>query len=989
MPRSASLLPLLVGGLVACASHRPPSAPEPADRPEPASTPATEPSPAPAPAPEPAPPPRSPGKPNIDPGPRTRPDVVIRPETAAVKEPERLAPPAIAYARGWMPLASTRADAFRRAHPEADGRGVLIAILDTGIDPSVPGLGTTSTGERKVLDLRDFSGEGAVALRRLAPRGDTVEVAGRRLAGFGRLVALNATGPYYGGALYEIPLGQPPAADLNGNGLVADTLPVVVTRASDGWVLLADTDGDGSLANEKPVRDYLVGGETFGWAPRGRPAPLAVAANFADSAREPTLDLVFDTGDHGTFVAGIAAGHDLYGVPGFDGLAPGAQLLGLKIANDAQGGISTTGSMIRALDYAVRFAERRRMPLVVNLSFGVGNEREGEARIDQMIDSVLAARPDLVLVVSAGNDGPGLSTVGFPGSATRAITAGATLPNAFLPFAGRAGGEQVAGFSARGGELAKPDLVAPGFAYSTVPRFDTGDEVKQGTSFSAPQVSGLVALLRSELARTQRAADARSIKQALMVTARPQGALPYLDEGTGLPDVEAAWRWLEGGRRVPDIVVRAVGRGRTAAFRESGLASPGDTLQTFELLRTATGGGAGGGTLTFTLRSDSPWLVAPRTVTLAGSRTTVTLRYRAAAFRHPGVYTGVVSGWPADTTLGPAFRLVNTVIVPLPARSQDLLTSTRVEPGVTRRAFFQADSGRPFLVRVATWSALQGALAGLHEPGGRPFRGGAQLQAGADSAAAVFRVDGRDAVAGVYEANVAGFPAGSATVSARVEQAPFRLAARRGGDSVAAVLASLVSAPVDAEVGLALAGAERVEALSRRGSDVVRIPFVAPAWARSATVDVAMPPGQWERFTDFGVSVFGSVGRQLAKEPLNYAVGRLEVPLPAGHGDLPVELRLFPGFAEPEPDQPWSATVSIRLYTDSAVALPAPGGRTVQLSIPAGERRTAAFGFTPPPWRLGDGFDPLGVVVAHSAGEVWTREVRLEAPSPAGSARPR
>lgn len=983
MPRSAPFLPLLVGGLVACASHRSPSAPEPADRPKPASTPATEP-PAPPPSPAPAPPRPSPGKPNIDPGPRTRPDVVIRPETAAVKEPERLAPPAIAYARGWMPLASTRADAFRRAHPGADGRGVLIAILDTGIDPSVPGLLTTSTGERKVLDLRDFSGEGTVTLRRLAPRGDTVEVAGRRLAGFGRLVGLNATGPYYGGALYEIPLGPPPAADLNGNGVVADTLPVVVTRASDGWVLLADTDGDGSLANEKPVRDYLVGGETFGWAPRGRPAPLAVAANFGDSAREPTLDLAFDTGDHGTFVAGIAAGHDLYGVPGFDGVAPGAQLLGLKIANDAQGGISTTGSMMRALDYAVRFAERRRMPLVLNLSFGVGNEREGEARIDQLIDSVLAAHPDLVLVVSAGNDGPGLSTVGFPGSAARAITVGATLPNAFLPFAGRAGEEQVAGFSARGGELAKPDLVAPGFAYSTVPRFDIGDEVKQGTSFSAPQVSGLVALLRSALARAQRTADARSIKQALMVTARPQGALPYLDEGTGLPDVEAAWRWLEGGRRVPDVAVRAVGAGRTAAYREAGLASPGDTLQTFELVRTGRGG-----TLTFRLRSDAPWLVAPRTVTLAGSRATVTLRYRAAAFRHPGFYSGVVSGWGADSTLGPAFRLVNTVIVPLPARSQDLLTSTRVEPGVTRRAFFRADSARPFLVRVATWSALQGALAGLHEPGGRPFRGGAQLQAGADSAAAVFRVDGRDAVAGVYEANVAGFPAGSATVSARVEQAPFRLGARCAGDSVAAALENLVGAPVDAEVGLALAGAERVEALSRRGSDVVRLPFVAPAWARSATVDVTMPPGQWERFTDFGVSVFDSVGRQLAKEPLNYAVGRLEVPLPAGHGDMPLELRLFPGFAEPEPAQAWSATVSIRLYADSAAPLPAAGGRTVRVSVPAGETRAAAFALAPPPWRLGQGFDPLGVVVARSAGEVWTREVRLEAVSPAGPAAPR
>ena len=105
--------------------------------------------------------------------------------------------------------------------------------------------------------------------------------------------------------------------------------------------------------------------------------------------------------------------------PGFDGVAPGARLIGLKIADDAHGTVSTTGSMLHALDYAIRFARDRAMPLVVNLSFGVGNEIEGTARIDHLIDSVLAAHPDVVMTVAAGNDGPGLSTIGFPASASR------------------------------------------------------------------------------------------------------------------------------------------------------------------------------------------------------------------------------------------------------------------------------------------------------------------------------------------------------------------------------------------------------------------------------------------------------------------------------------------------------------------------------------------------------------------------------------------
>src|SRR3970040_1181464 len=83
------------------------------------------------------------------------------------------------------------------------------------------------------------------------------------------------------------------------------------------------------------------------------------------------------------------------------------------------------------MDYAIQFAGARRLPLILNMSFGVGNEIEGQARIDGLIDSVLAAHPRLVFTLTVGNDGPGLSTVGFPGSARRAIGVGATVPGTF------------------------------------------------------------------------------------------------------------------------------------------------------------------------------------------------------------------------------------------------------------------------------------------------------------------------------------------------------------------------------------------------------------------------------------------------------------------------------------------------------------------------------------------------------------------------------
>ena len=67
-------------------------------------------------------------------------------------------PPDAAFAHGWMPLASTGVNDFPRSHPTFDGRGVLIGILDTGIDPGIPGLEKTSTGNPEAARSAGFLG---------------------------------------------------------------------------------------------------------------------------------------------------------------------------------------------------------------------------------------------------------------------------------------------------------------------------------------------------------------------------------------------------------------------------------------------------------------------------------------------------------------------------------------------------------------------------------------------------------------------------------------------------------------------------------------------------------------------------------------------------------------------------------------------------------------------------------------------------------------
>ena len=441
---------------------------------------------------------------------------------------------------------------FTTQHPTWDGRGVVVAVLDTGVDPLVPGLQRTSTGSVKVIEARDFSGQGDVPLSkaRVEQDGDVAILRSDEgiVRGHSRLEHTPADGIWYLGFFDEAKLVNAGVQDLNRNGHTKDRFAVVAFKSAAGEALCAiDTDGDGDVSDESLRPSYRIKPEAFTFThpdPAKNQSPVGFTITLL--LEEEKAEIHFDDGAHGTHCAGISAGFQIHDRPGFDGIAPGAQVMSLKIGdNSLSGGATTPQSMKRAIEYASRWARDKQIPVVINLSYGVGSELEGESDIDKVLTEALEANRLLVASVAAGNDGPGLSTVGTPGASARAWTAGALLnrANAEALWGGRIDKARVFSFSSRGGELAKPDGLSPGVAWSTVPPFYERS-VMAGTSMATPQAAGVHALLISAALQTKTPWTSGTLKRALRTSAKAIRGYTVLDQGAGLIQVGSAWKSL-------------------------------------------------------------------------------------------------------------------------------------------------------------------------------------------------------------------------------------------------------------------------------------------------------------------------------------------------------------------------------------------------------------------------------------------------------------
>lgn len=518
--------------------------------------------------------------------------------SGAEEEEEREA--AAFPAAGLLPKAETQVDAFLRRHPEYDGRGTVVAVFDTGTDPGAPGLLRCPDGRPKVVDVVDTTGSGDVdtsTVREAAPGGTVRGLTGRALS----LPASweNPTGRWHLGAkaAYDLFPGKlvarlrkerrrdaaRAAADLEGSlrqelAALADATETAERRRDlearleqlaamekaaedpgpvfdcvvwhDGatWRAAVDAGERGDLSEAPALASYR---EEHRYGTFGEHDLMNYALNVYDEGR--LLEVVVTAGSHGTHVAGIVGAY-FEGQPELNGIAPGCQIVSVKIGDSRLGSMETGPGLVRALRACVRAGCD-----MVNMSYGEMTSMPNRGRFSDLA-AELVTRHGVIFVSSAGNSGPALSTTGAPGSTTSGLIGVGAFVSSSMMDGSYSMRERVADtqftWSSRGPTLDGAlgvSVSACGGAIASVPNWTLQkSQLMNGTSMSSPAACGGIALVLSGLKALGVPYAPPSVRRAVENTARRVRGVEAFAQGNGLLQVDAAFERLVGERDAGD-----------------------------------------------------------------------------------------------------------------------------------------------------------------------------------------------------------------------------------------------------------------------------------------------------------------------------------------------------------------------------------------------------------------------------------------------------
>jgi len=659
-----------------------------------------------------------------------------------------------------MPKRETGAEAFLKAHPKYNGRGVVVAVFDTGVDPGAPGLQTTPDGRPKIVDVVDGSGSGDIdtSTVRELKEGKLTGLTGRTLTlpghwksrdGKYRLGLAEAYRLFPADLVNRLKskrreqwditqrnrrteleqtlkdwdkanpkpdkktftereeLEAQVAALKKMQGAYRDPGPLfdcVVFHDDKHWQAAVDTDEDGDFTDEKLMTNFRVNRDygTFDGE-----AQLNFATNIYRKGN--LLSLVVDCGAHGTHVAGIVAAH-FPDQPELNGIAPGAQIVSVKIGDTRLGSSSTGTGTMRGL-----IAVLQNKCDLINMSYGGAAPRPDVGRIYQEYSKIVN-RHGVIFVSSAGNNGPALSSVGSPGGTTSALLGiGASVtPQMMLDQYGmrETRPEMQYTWSSRGptldGDLGV-DLTAPGGAIAPVPNWQLRRTTQMnGTSMSSPSACGSIALLLSGLKQEKQNHTPHRVRRALENTALPIAGLTPLEQGRGMIRVDKAYDWLKNHPPLSESDLRFEARvsSRNNA-RGIYLREPFEINRSHSLSVTLSPrfhrDAEKAEQIEFEQRlqfqCSASWVEHAGQVLLANSTQRINVKVDPTQLEAGLHHAELTGSDPAHPERGPLVRLPITVIIPEQPDGHSWKTDLTLKKGESTRRFLTVPAG-------ATWADL-------------------------------------------------------------------------------------------------------------------------------------------------------------------------------------------------------------------------------------------------------------------------------------------
>ncbi|MEH0423400.1 S8 family serine peptidase [Streptomyces sp. B21-083] len=481
----------------------------------------------------------------------------------------------------YNPSFETGAVDFVKKNPKADGRGITIGILDSGVDLAHPALQKTTTGERKIVDwvtstdpVNDGDGSWLRMTRAVSGPAFAITTASQGTENFTAPV-----GDYKFNYFAEsVTAGGDQAGDVNRDGDKTDVWGVLYDAAAG--TVTVDVNDNHDFTDDTPMKAYKDGYQ-IGYFGTDNPAtdvaeriPFVVETRKdvvynAAGAKADYANIGMISSEHGTHVAGITAANSLFGGK-MNGAAPGAKIVSSRACVFGPGctNVALAEGMI---DLVVN-----RGVDIVNMSIGGlpalndGNNARAEL-YTRLIDTY-----GVQLVISAGNSGPGVNTIGDPGLADKVISVGASVSKetwasnygsvvskkyAMMPFSSR-GPREDGGFT--------PTITAPGAAINTTQTWLPGSPVAQagytlpagysmlqGTSMASPQAAGASALLLSAAKQKGIALSPADLRTALVTHADHIAGTQAYEEGAGLINIVDAWKAIAAGATALDYTVKA------------------------------------------------------------------------------------------------------------------------------------------------------------------------------------------------------------------------------------------------------------------------------------------------------------------------------------------------------------------------------------------------------------------------------------------------